>query len=170
MWHGRYCFDIPGEENRRRTSMPLGSVSTMNKTEAKRKFRAILQEMGLNDDAHLERVESEALVKTFASEAAWWKENRLSMFKPSCQETMGRHLDKYLGPRFGSLPVTAIDERRVQEFISDLSRKEYVWPNGVSKNLSSKTIRNVVGVLKQILGRKVCSFCELRFPENPNPA
>jgi len=167
MWHGRYYVDIPGEESRRRTSMPLGSASTMNKTEAKRKLRTILQGMGLNDDTHLERVESEAVVKTFASEAAWWKENRLSMFKPSCQETMGSHLDKYLIPRFGSLPNTAIDERRVQEFISDLSRKEHVWPNGVSRKLSPKTIRNVVGVLKQILGKKVCGDWELRFPENP---
>lgn len=167
MWHGRYYVDIPGMEERRRTSVPLGSVTTMKKTEAKRKLRAILQEMGLNDDSHLERVESEAAVKTFASEAAWWKENRLSMFKPSCQETMGSHLDKYLIPRFGSLPMNAIDERRVQEFISDLSRTEYVWPNGVSKRLSPKTIQNIIGVLKQIVGKKACSDWDLRLPEIP---
>src|SRR4051794_4137335 len=46
MWHGRYYVDIPGKEERRRASVPLGSVSTMKKTEAKRKLRAILQEMG----------------------------------------------------------------------------------------------------------------------------
>lgn len=165
MWHGRYYVDVPGEENRRRSSVPLGSVLTMKKPEAKRKLRAMLQEMGLNDDTHLERTDVGA--KTFGSEAGWWKGNRLPMFKPSCQETMGSHLEKYLIPRFGSLPMTAIDGRRVQEFITDLSRTEYVWPNGVSRNLSPKTIRNIVGVLKLIMGQKVWRDWDLRLPEMP---
>jgi len=165
MWHGRYYVDVSGQENRRRASVPLGSVLTIKKPEAKRKLRAILQEMGLNDDTHLERTDVGA--KTFGSEAAWWKENRLPMFKPSCQETMGSHLKKYLIPRFGSLPMAAIDGRRVQEFITDLSRTEYVWPNGVSKKLSPKTIRNIVGVLKLIIGQKVWREWDLRLPEIP---
>jgi integrase len=121
--------------------------------------------MGLNDDTHLQRVEVGA--RTFGTEAAWWKENRLPIFKPSCQETMGSHLNKYLLPRFGSLPIAAIDGRRVQEFIVDLSRTEYVWPNGVSKRLSPKTIRNIVGVLKLIMGEKVWREWDLRYPEIP---
>jgi hypothetical protein len=78
MWHGRYYVDVPGEDKRRKVSVPLGSIHTMKKTEAKRKLRALLEEMGLNDDAHLERTEAGA--KTFASEAVWWKENRLPIF------------------------------------------------------------------------------------------
>jgi hypothetical protein len=31
-------------------------------------------------------------------EEEWWKQNRLSLFTPSCQETMGQHIDKYLLP------------------------------------------------------------------------
>ena len=89
------------------------------------------------------------------------------MFKPSCQETMGSHLDKYILPRFGSLPIAAIDERRVQEFIADLTRKEHKWPNGVSRKLSPKTIRNIVGVLKLMLGEKVWKEWNLRLPEIP---
>ena len=165
MWHGRYYVDVSGQENRRRASVPLGSVLTIKKPEAKRKLRAILQEMGLNDDTHLERTDVGA--KTFGSEAAWWKENRLPMFKPSCQETMGSHMEKYLIPRFGSLPMAAIDGRRVQEFITDLSRTEYVCPNGVSRRLSPKTIRNIVGVLKMIMGEKVWRDWDIRLPEIP---
>ncbi len=165
MWHGRYYVDIPGEENRRRASVPLGSIQTMKKPEAKRKLRAHLEKMGLNEDSHLER--TEAAARTFGSEAAWWKENRLPMFKPSSQETMGSHLDKYLLPRFGALPIAAIDERRVQEFIADLTRMEYTWPNGISKKLSPKSIRNIVGVLRQILGAKVWREWSLSLPEVP---
>jgi hypothetical protein len=43
MWHGRYYVDLPGKDERRRVSVPLGSVSTMKKTEAKRKLRAMLE-------------------------------------------------------------------------------------------------------------------------------
>jgi len=163
MWHGRYYVDVPGQEKRRKASVPLGSIHSMKKPEAKRKLRALLEEMGLNEDTHLERTKEGA--KTFASEAAWWKENRLPIFKPSCQETMGSHVNKYLLPRFGSLPMDAIDERRVQEFIADLTRTEYVWPNGVSKKLSPKSIHNIVGVLKLIVGKKV--WREWRLPETP---
>ena len=165
MWHGRYYVDVSGTEQRRKASVPIGSVLAMKKTEAKRKLRAILEKMGLNEDSHLERTEVGA--KLFRTDAAWWKENRLPMFKPSCQETMGSHLEKYLMPRFGSLPIAAIDGRRVQEFITDLSRMEYMWPNGVKKRLSPKTIRNIVGVLKLIMGERVWRDWELRLPEIP---
>jgi integrase len=169
MWHGRYYVDLPGKDERRRVSVPLGSVSTMKKTEAKRKLRAMLEGMGLNDDTHLERVNSGA--KTFRSESEWWKENRLPMYKPSCQETMGSHLEKYLMPQFGSLSMAAVDERRVQEFIAGLTRTEYaVSAKGRKKalrKLSPKSIRNIVGVLKLIVGPKVWREWNLRFPEVP---
>src|SRR5450432_3749757 len=98
MWHGRYYVDIPGEEKRRKASVPLASIHTMKKPEAKRKLRSFLEQLGLNSQSHLERYENAA--RTFASEVAWWKQNRLPIFKLSCQETMGSHLDKYLLPRF----------------------------------------------------------------------
>ena len=165
MWHGRYYVDLPGKDERRRVSVPLGSVTTMKKPEARRKLRAMLEEMGLSDDTHLERVDSGA--KTFRSEAKWWKENRLPMYKPSCQETMGSHLEKYLMPQFGSLPMAAVDERRVQEFVADLSRTDYAVGRGRKRRLSPKSIRNIVGVLKLIVGPKVWREWNLRFPEVP---
>jgi hypothetical protein len=128
MWHGRYYVDVPGQERRRKASVPLGSIHAMKKTEAKRKLRTLLEEMGLNN-SHLER--SETAARTFGSEAAWWRENRLPIFKPSCQETMGSHLDKYLLPRFGSLPIAAIDtESNSQEIESGASRAARfpAWP------------------------------------------
>jgi len=112
-------------------------------------------------------LQTQAGDKTFGSEAAWWKENKLSIFKPSCQETMGSHLDKYIVPRFGSLPLAAIDEKRVQEFIGGPRRTEYRWPNGISRKISPKSIRNIVGVLKHVLGEKVCREWKLTLPEIP---
>jgi hypothetical protein len=92
MWHGRFYVDVAGDEARRRTSVPLGSIHSMKKTEARRKLRAMLEGMGLNADQHLERASLGG--KIFTVEAAWWREQKLSKYKPSCQETMGGHLDK----------------------------------------------------------------------------
>jgi integrase len=134
-------------------------------SQAKRKLRTLLQELGLNEDSHLERFSANA--RTFTQEASWWRENRLAMFKPSCQEAMGSHLDKYLLPRFGSLPLAALDERRTQEFIADLIRTEYKL-NGKPKLLSPKSARNIVGVLKQVVGEKVWRDWNLTFPKSPD--
>ena len=151
-WHGRYYADVSGQDERKRMSVPLGPTDSMTKPEAKRKLRALLEQMGINSEAHL--IRATRVAKTFAQEAEWWKENRLSLFKPSCQEAMGSHVDKYLLPRFGKLPVDAVDERQVQEFIAELSRTEFVR-NGTRKKLSPKSIRNIMGVLKLILGERV---------------
>lgn len=169
MWHGRYYADVAGQNERRRASVPLGPVKEMTKTEAKRKLRTMLEQMGLNADDHLVRVEKNA--RTFASVAEWWRENKLSLFKPSCQENMGDQIDRYLLPHFGALSMTAITEDRVQEFIAILARTLYTrnCKDGeqVKRLLSPKSVRNIVGLLTQVLGKKHCSGWELRFPEVP---
>jgi integrase len=152
MWHGRYYADVPGQEQRRRMSVLLGLVSDMTKPEAKRKLREMLTELGINTSEHLER--AVLVVNTFEQEAAWWKENRLSLMKPSTQDVMGGILRRYLLPHFGNLPMTAITERRVQEFITTLTRA-----------LCVHTIQNVIGTLRLILGKKAWRDWDLAMPK-----
>ena len=137
---GRYYVDE--KKGRRRVSVPLGAVNEVTKTQAKLKLRKLLEADGVNTEEHLAR--AIAAVMTFAREAEWWRTNKLSLLKPSCQETMGQHIDKYLVPRFGNHAIDDVDERRVQEFIATLNRT----------TLAPKSIRNIVGVLKQILGTR----------------
>ncbi len=70
---------------------------------------------------------------------------------------MGSHIDKYLLPRFGELSIDAVDERRVQEAVADLNRTE----------LAPKSIRNIIGVLKLILGKSRWKDWNLVLPEVP---
>ena len=70
---------------------------------------------------------------------------------------MGSHIDKYLLPRFGELSIDVVDERRVQEFIADLNRTE----------LAPKSIRNIIKVLKLILGKSRWQDWNLVLPEVP---
>lgn len=68
---------------------------------------------------------------------------------------MGSHIDKYLLPKFGELSIDAVDERRVQEFIAGLNHTEP----------APKSIRNIIGVLKQILGKSRWRDWSLVLPE-----
>jgi integrase len=153
MWHGRYYVDL--QDTRKRVSVPLGPVRQFTKPEAKRKLRDLLEQSGVNTEAHL--LQAIGASQTFSQESAWWRKNKLSLHKPSCQETMGSHIDKYLLPRFGDLPIDAVDERKVQEFIADLNRTE----------LAPKSIRNILGVLKLVLGKKRWQDWNLVLPEIP---
>lgn len=153
VWHGRYYVDLP--DRRKRVSVPIGTVDQFTKSEAKRKLRDLIEQSGVNTEAHL--LQALNAGRMFEHEAAWWKQNKLSLFKPSCQETMGSHLDKYLLPRFGQLSIEAVDERRVQEFVADLNRTK----------LSPKSTRNIVGVLKLILGKKRWQDWNIVLPEIP---
>jgi integrase len=152
-WHGRYYVDE--KEGRRRVSVPLGAVNELTKTQAKLRLRQLLEADGVNTEEHLARAIRP--VTTFAQEAEWWRTNKLSLLKPSCQETMGQHIDKYLVPRFGTRAIDDVDERRVQEFVADLNRT----------TLAPKSIRNIVGVLKQILGKGRWRDWRLVLPEVP---
>lgn len=153
MWHGRYYVDL--QDRRKRVSVPLGPIDQFTKPQAKRKLRDLLEQSGVNTEAHL--LQAIRMGRTFSQEAAWWRQNKLSLLKPSCRETMGSHIDKYLLPRFGDLPIDAVDERKAQEFIADLNRTE----------LSPKSIRNIIGVLKLILGKSRWRDWNLVLPEIP---
>jgi Phage integrase, N-terminal SAM-like domain len=94
---------------------------------------------------------------------------------------MESQLEKHILPRFGDLPLDAIDEMAVQEFVADLKRATFEMrrPKGKSREhngsvvktykLSRKTILNIVGVVKLVLGRKVWLSWQLDLgkPEQP---
>jgi len=94
-----------------------------------------------------------------------WRQNRLSLCKPSFQDTAGYHLEKYLLPHLGHLPGDRIGEQEAQEFIATLTRTTYLSPAGARRQLSPKSIRNIVGVLKQILGVKIWRDWNLTIPK-----
>ncbi len=165
MYHGRYYEDVPGHDARVHRSIPLGLVTEMTKSEARRALILKLGELGVNTVTHLERASHGATM--FTAEAGWWRDNRLSLCKPSFRNTVGCHLDKYILPFFGAFPLDLVTERKVQEFIASLSQATYISPAGVSRPLAPKSIRNIVGVVKQILGERVWRDWRLTLPEIP---
>lgn len=164
MWHVRFFVDVAGQDQRRRKSVPVGPCKGSNKLskpEAERKAAEIVASLGVNTKEHLERAKNITPVTLFKHRVDWcrryhkaWTEGKP---KPA---TIEGQLRKHILPRFGDMPLDAINETAVQEFAADLRRATFEMrkPNGdVVKryHLSRKTIFNIVGLVKLILGRKV---------------
>jgi len=155
-WTGRYYEDVPGQLSRRRKSIPIGLKEDMTKPQARNKLRAMLQEMGINTAAHLER--SLKPVQTFSEHADWWEKNIQVMHQPSSRNSGHYIIQKHLLPRFGEMPVDSITSTIVQEWIAELQE---------GGKLKPKSIKNIWKVLRLILGKQRVKDWTIRLPKNP---
>ena len=155
-WTGRYYEDVPGQMTRKRRSIPIGLKEQMTKPEARRKLRAMLEELGVNTVAHFER--SLYPVQTFSEFADWWEKNVQPTHQPSSANSSHYILKKHLRPRFGDFPLDSITQESVQEWIADLQREGKLKP---------RSIKNVWKVLGLILGKKRVKDWTVRLPKNP---
>lgn len=178
-WHVRFYVDVPGQRKRLRKSVPVGPAigkERLTKPEAVRKAAEIIQEVGVNTAKHLEQAIRPERVKTFEQRVEWCRKNHKAWTdgKPGPVATMEGHLRKHILPRFGALAVEAINETLVQEFVADLKRSifERRKPDGTlikTYRLSRKTVLNIVGVVKLVLGRRVWMAWELDLGKANRP-
>jgi integrase len=175
-WHVRFYADE--EKGRKKKSVPVGPAvgkGRLTKAEAARKGAEIVDKAGVNTEAHLTRAEHPESVETLKQRVAWcqrfhraWTES-----KPGSVTSMESHLSKHIVPRFGELLVEQVREKAVQEWVADLRRQTFEMkkPNGAiikTYKLSRKSILNIVGVLKLVLGRKAwMSWEELNLGKPP---
>jgi integrase len=157
-WRGRFLEDVPGSDKRVYRSVLLGMATgeqAMTKPEAKRELKDLIQERGINTEAHL--VRSISPVQTFRQKSMFWEENIACHYKPATRTTMLCHNTKHLIPEFGDLPLDQITEDFVQRFITKLHKAA----------LSPKSIRNIIGVLQLIVGQRIAKDWQLKLPDNP---
>jgi integrase len=179
MWHVRFYVDVPGKEERQRKSVPIGPIKgerKLTKPEAERKGAELIATLGVNTAEHLERAMNANPVITFGQRVEWCRKYHKAWTdgKPSSISSMENHLTKHILPRFGRRPLDAIDETAVQEFVADLKRTTFHRRrrNGQvlkTYKLSRKTILNLVGVLKLVLGRKMWMTWDLDLGEPEEP-
>lgn len=157
-WRGRYLVDVPGSDKRVYRSVLVGmskGEQAMTKPEAKLKLKNLIQEQGINTEAHL--VRSLSPVQTFSQKVTYWEENIACHFKPATRHTMLSHLSKHIIPVFGCLPLDQVTEVTVQEFITKLHKS----------GLAPTSIMNIIGVIKLIVGKKARIDWELKMPRVP---
>ena len=182
MWHVRFYVDLPGQETRQRRSVPIGPCTgkdKLTKPEAMRKGTEVIVSLGVNTPEHLERAMQINPVVTFGQRVEWCRKYHKAWTdgKPSSVLSMESQLTKHILPRFGHLPLDSVDEIAVQEFVADLKRTTFKMTkrNGdfiKTYKLSRKTILNIMGAVKLVLGRKVWMTWELDLgkPEDPQAA
>jgi integrase len=179
MWHVRFYVDVLGQEERQRKSVPIGPSTgkdKLTKPEAVRKGAEVIASLGVNTKDHLDRAMNLSPIVTFRQRVEWCRKYHKAWTdgKPGPIRTMESQLTKHILPRFGSLPLDSVDETAVQEFVADLKRTTFELrkPNGdliKTYRLSRKTILNIVGVVKLILGKKIWIIWDLDLgkPEGP---
>ena len=152
-WHLRYLHDTP--EGRVRKSIPLGEISELTKTEAKRLGAQWLAENGINTRQYLERATA---VPTFDSALERWKGACLVNFKPSGRDSARYSVGKHIEPRFRGMLLEKVDKQAVQ-----------LWINDLKGAMAPKTARNNVKYLKMILNWSDVGTRDwkLRLPELP---
>jgi integrase len=173
-WRVRFYVDIPGVAERQRKSLTVGPCAGPNKltkAEAVRRGSEIVNSLGVNSPEHLER--SLTPVTTFEQRVKWCQQFHKAWVhgKPSTLKSMDSQLSKHILPRFGAMPLDAVTETAVQEFASDLARATFKHRvTGKSYKLSRKTILNVIGLVKLLLGKKVWLTWTLNLgdPEPPD--
>lgn len=179
MWHVRFYVDVQGQEKRQRKSVPIGTAvgkDRLTKPEAVRKGSEIIASLGVNTEDHLERAAKVSSLMTFKHRVDWCRKYHKAWTdgKPGPIRTMESQLTKHILPRFGTCSLEAIDEMAVQEFVADLKTTTFEMrkPNGdliKTYKLSRKTILNIVGVVKLVLGRKVWMTWDLDLGKAENP-
>ncbi|HVX29195.1 MAG TPA: hypothetical protein VHA53_01850, partial [Nitrolancea sp.] len=171
MWHVRFYADVPGSEQRQRRSEPIGPAvgkEKLTRPEAKRKGGEIIAALGVNTSQHLERAVRPATRQTFRQRVQWCRKYHKAWTegKPGPIGTMESQLNKHILPRFGDFTIDMVDETAVQEFVAELrgTTFERYRKNGTllkTYRLSRKTVLNIVGLVKLILGKKVWKTWEL---------
>jgi integrase len=176
MWHVRFWVDLPEQAARQRKSVPVGPCvgpNKLTKAEAQRKGAEVIASLGVNTEEHLQRATNPV---TFKQRVEWCRSNKTAWTegKPSSVLSMENLLSKHILPRFGDWPLHTVDETAVQEFVSHLKRTTFEMrkPNGdtiKTYRLSRKTISNIVGVVKLVLGKKVWVTWELDLGKPQKP-
>lgn len=138
VWRGRYLVDVPGQFERLKKSVVIGSAKDMNITEARRKLKEIIMKEGINLPSYV--IPS---TESFAQRVEQWQQTYVLKRKPSTQGLFAYHLT-YLLERWGKTPVELITAQAVNEWIC---AKELA-------HLSPVTIKGIVKTLQTALGRK----------------
>src|SRR6266850_1957857 len=154
-YHGRYWADVPDGQSRVRKSIYIGPMEEMTKPEAKRQLRKILEQIGVNTEAYLNKAINPS--ETFLQKATRWENTELILCKPSSL-SIPYVIKKHLTPTFGALSLDVITEDKVKAWVANLVKQGKLAP---------KSIHNVWKILRIILGKKHTLGWTINMPRIP---
>lgn len=96
-----------------------------------------LHERGINTPLHLEQAAA-AVVPTFDSALAKWKDARLVGFKPSGKSSSEYVVNKHIAPHFKDMLLEQVDKQAVQVWANNLSASGLAPKNGEQHRQAAK--------------------------------
>lgn len=164
-YHVRYRIDIPGQEKRAYKSVPICPVSgpgKMTKPERERRAKEIIAESGADTEQHFKQVEAVNSCTTFRQQAERWLiDSRNRKRDPAHPNTIAgwrSHLDTWLLPEFGDMPLACIDNSEGKVLVDRICKEEK----------SANTIRCVLNVMKWVVASAVDSKGNQLYPRSWN--
>ena len=133
----QYWTDVPGQEERKRQTEVIGQVSEMKRSEAERKRRQFILQLGINSDEY--QIPSS---RVFADAVKHYREVFAPrMLRASTFSIAKTHIEKHLAPDWNDTPL---------EHITIDSVNEWVWKKR-AEGLSWVTIKNILRTMQRIL-------------------
>ena len=133
-WEGRYTCGFDPKTGKQKQH----SISGKTQAEVAQKLREITAEIG-------QGIFKEACKLTVGEWSIIWDKDYLISVKPRTQEAYRSILCTHIRPELGAIKLEALNAHTIQHFYNGLSQK----------GLSAKTVKNVHGVLHELLQQAV---------------
>ena len=162
----RFWKDVEGQEKRQRVRekiCPISGLGKLSASERERKAKEIIVASGADSMEHFEKVVLSIHGITFREQAAIWlnqvKDRKRKPLAPSTVENWESHLEKWINPNIGDLPLGAVN---------NLAMKELVVKMVASGELGPKSVENYTQVVKMVVASAVNEQGEQIFPRKWN--
>jgi len=161
----RFRIDVLGQEKRAYSSVricPAFGPGSMTKPERARRAREIIAESGADSPELFNRVQAVNLGVTFQQQTEWWlrymQKRKRKPVKPATMKGWENHLEKWLKPNLGDIPVADINNRTLKDLVSKMT----------DKGLSPQTIHTYVKTVKMVVASAVNEDGEELYPRKWN--
>jgi integrase len=162
----RFWKDVEGQEKRQRVRekiCPISGSGKLSASERERKAKEIIAASGADSVEHFEKVVQSLHAITFREQATIWlnqvKNRKRKPIAPSTVENWESHLEKWINPNIGDMPLDAVN---------NLAMKELVAKMVASGELGPKSIGNYTQVVKMVVASAVNEQGEPIYPRKWN--
>ncbi len=166
-YHVTFRMDVPGQEKRAYLSRPICPVSgpgALTKPERLRKRKDIIATSGADAEEHFNKVEAINHGITFRKQAEYWlnqvQARKRRPVRPSTLAGFASYLKNWLNPNLGDMPLSSVNNLVVKQLVAKMT----------AAGLSSKTMNNIVQVVKMVVASALNENGEQVYPRTWNHA
>jgi hypothetical protein len=134
----RFWKDVEGQEKRQRVRekiCPISGLGKLSASERERKAKEIIVASGADSMEHFEKVVLSIHGITFREPAAIWlnqvKDRKRKPLAPSTVENWESHLEKWINPNIGDLPLGAVNNLAMKELVVKMVASGELGPKSV---------------------------------------